>query len=62
MTIISYLVLLVNILEQLIFVKLARTVCDFKSSRIRNVGYFLLILTLPVIKPTLKILRGVFPI
>ena len=46
MTIISYLVLLVNILEQLIFVKLARTVCDFKSSRIRNVGYFLLILTL----------------
>ncbi|MBO4865877.1 MAG: GHKL domain-containing protein [Ruminococcus sp.] len=45
MTIISFFVLLLNILEQLVFVTIARTVCDFKSSRLRYVGYFLLILT-----------------
>lgn len=46
MTTVSYLVMLANILEQLMFVTLARTICDFKSSRIRYLGYFLLILTL----------------
>ena len=46
MTIISYFVLLANILEQFLIVKLSKTVCDFKSSRIRYLGYFLLILVM----------------
>lgn len=46
MTIISYLVLLANIVQQFLIVKLSKTLCDFKSSRIRYLGYFVLILAL----------------
>ena len=46
MTITSYLVLLTNITEQFLIVRLSKTVCSFKASRIRYLGYFVLILTI----------------
>ncbi len=46
MTIISYLALFANIVEQFLIVKLVKTACDFKSSRLKYLGYIILIITM----------------
>ena len=46
MTIIPYLALFANIVEQFLIVKLVKTACDFKSSRLKYLGYIILIITM----------------